>query len=48
MPSVSVEEYGKKHRHDIIKPSPHDVATLCYTSVSSDQPDITHGLTEVN
>lgn len=29
-----VEELGKKHCRDIIKPSHSDLATICYTSVS--------------
>ncbi len=48
MTAVSVEEFGKKHRRDIIKPSPNDVATLCYTSVSSIHVGITHSPVEVN
>jgi hypothetical protein len=32
-----VEDYGKQHRRDIIRPSPSDLATICYTSVSSIQ-----------
>ena len=45
---VPVEEFGKKHRRDIIKSSPSDLATLCYTSVSSVQPGVTHTSAEVN
>jgi long-chain acyl-CoA synthetase len=29
-----VEEFGKKHCRDIIRPSPDYLATICYTSVS--------------
>ncbi|KAI9465975.1 acetyl-CoA synthetase-like protein [Lactarius psammicola] len=35
-----LENYGKKHRRDIIRPSPSDLATICYTSVSV---MLTHG-----
>ncbi|KAH9997491.1 hypothetical protein BJV77DRAFT_1078521 [Russula vinacea] len=40
------EEFGKKHRRDIIKPSPSDLATLCYTSGTTSIPKgvlLTHG-----
>jgi len=40
------EEYGKKHRRDAIKPSPKDLATLCYTSGTTSIPKgvlLTHG-----
>jgi long-chain acyl-CoA synthetase len=40
------EEFGKEHRRDIIKPSPSDLATLCYTSGTTSIPKgvlLTHG-----
>jgi hypothetical protein len=32
---LSVEEFGTGHRRDIVVPLPSDLATICYTSVSS-------------
>jgi long-chain acyl-CoA synthetase len=29
-----LENYGRQHRRDVIRPSPSDLATICYTSVS--------------
>ncbi|KAI0282206.1 acetyl-CoA synthetase-like protein [Russula aff. rugulosa BPL654] len=40
------EEYGKNNHRDTIKPSPNDVATLCYTSGTTSIPKgvlLTHG-----
>lgn len=48
IPHLSVEEFGKKHYRDVIVPSPSDLATICYTSVSSSQLHVVRGSADVN